>query len=94
MRDRGNDETGPEMGHVRLGKPNNLLHTELKTIEERIQTKKDCLDFARLFVLMVESRRASLVFDDSNYNMFVRLFYASLEQFLVSDRTYIVYHED
>ena len=29
MRDRGNDETGQEMGHMRLGKPNNLLQTQL-----------------------------------------------------------------
>src|SRR3989442_13318398 len=37
MRDRGNDETGPEMGHVRMGKPNNLLHTtHLKKMGRRM----------------------------------------------------------
>jgi len=29
MRARGNDETRPEMGHMRLGKPNRLLHKQL-----------------------------------------------------------------
>src|SRR5207245_7615176 len=29
LRDRGNDETGPEICHLCLGKPNNLLHTHV-----------------------------------------------------------------